>query len=102
MHSLAKLEKVYSPMSLNCECFCSELPENRRTDILRYLVAMLPSANVDTLVVLIKFLQDVARHSYDTIGDEGVSVSIPYFLRLCSMSKAGPSITPWDVLERAL
>lgn len=50
----------------------SELPDHQKVPILRLLVCLLPVANSDTLLFLLKFLKEVARHAYDTIGDQGV------------------------------
>ncbi len=58
----------------------SELNEADRIEVLRYLVALLPTANSDTLLVLLKFLQDVVQHSYDTIDDQGVAVRKHLFI----------------------
>ena len=55
-------------------------------EVLRYLVCLLMSPNVDTLFVLLKFLHSVAQHANDTYDQEGELVRNNSFTLLIGLS----------------
>ena len=67
-----------------CSEMAREFNEERLTDLLRCVVALLPVQNSDTLLVLLKFLREVADRAEDHVMDGGYVVGGVYLRILFS------------------
>jgi hypothetical protein len=77
------LQVTITDIKLICNNIFVELNYDDRIECIRLLFSLLATANCDTVLVLLKFLQDVASRSMDEYDDAGQLVSIDMSVTSC-------------------